>query len=317
MPDIVKIPFTFCRIKRAAELLGISHEDLLSLAVSGKINLCVKLNGFEAVMLASGTPDKLAEWYSSLKNDSSSLALAKSISKYSSFWINSYSPGEEGGEAIFSPYFRYVQLANGESSVDFSTSGHGLAFGLWIPQLTVISSVLDHGKSPFYGSVRLSCADEGSPSILLAPLSLNYSFTSKREGDTEEYEDQFVEVELTADDLWITSEQVRTLLECNGDYGSIQTIDSFGGPTNPDLMPEIKKINHIAEHHAKNRENLYRAAIYILSKYPDECRGEKKEISPEKWRDCIVDHKHEVPPLAINNGDVMLRHLRSAVNGKV
>ncbi|MCX9162576.1 hypothetical protein [Escherichia coli] len=77
------------------------------------------------------------------------------------------------------------------------------------------------------------------------------------------------------------------------------------------------KVNKRAERYAVNREKLLKSAIYILSKYPNECRGERKEISPEKWRDCLVRHLDEVPPLMITNEDVILKHLRSAANGKV
>ena len=87
--------------------------------------------------------------------------------------------------------------------------------------------------------------------------------------------------------------------------------------TNADLINDIKKVNHVAEHHATNREKLFKSAIFLLSKYPDECRGERKEISPEKWRDCIISHKDEIPTLALTNEDVILKHLRSAANGKV
>ncbi|MDX6073985.1 hypothetical protein SIK62_18350 [Klebsiella sp. CN_Kp107] len=81
--------------------------------------------------------------------------------------------------------------------------------------------------------------------------------------------------------------------------------------------PQPKKQHANVERHAINREKLLRIAIFILSKYPAECRGERKEISPEKWRDCIVAHKNEIPPLIITNEEVILKHLRAAVNGKV
>ncbi|EAS1836552.1 hypothetical protein BW014_12465 [Salmonella enterica] len=65
---------------------------------------------------------------------------------------------------------------------------------------------------------------------------------------------------------------------------------------------------------ATNREGLYKDAIYILSRYPDECRGEKKEISPGKWRECIFDHVKEVEPLSIRNEETVLKKLQEAVN---
>lgn len=81
-------------------------------------------------------------------------------------------------------------------------------------------------------------------------------------------------------------------------------------------VTDIESVNKRTERHAVNREGLLRSAIKILSKYPDECRGERKEISPEKWRDSIFRHKEEIPPLMITNEEVILRQLRNAVNGK-
>lgn len=79
--------------------------------------------------------------------------------------------------------------------------------------------------------------------------------------------------------------------------------------------PKIPKpINNTAEHHAKNREGLLNAAIYILAKYPSECRGERKEISPEKWTNSIIKHLEELPPIFITNEQEILRKLRLAVN---
>ncbi|MBK4303766.1 hypothetical protein JJP72_20620, partial [Enterobacter hormaechei] len=76
----------------------------------------------------------------------------------------------------------------------------------------------------------------------------------------------------------------------------------------------LKRVNNTAEHHAKNREGLLNAAIYILAKYPSECRGERKEISPEKWTNSIIKHLGELPPIFITNEQEILRKLRLAVN---
>lgn len=84
----------------------------------------------------------------------------------------------------------------------------------------------------------------------------------------------------------------------------------------PTITNEIKKHGN-SKRHQENRESLYKAAIYILSKYPSECRGSRKEISPDRWKDAIKAHQKEIPVLHINNDDVILRHLRNAVNLKM
>ncbi|UNK62457.1 hypothetical protein [Buttiauxella ferragutiae] len=316
MSDTTKIPFSFCRITRAAEFLGIHVEDLLSLAVSGQITLCVRLDGLKSVLWVEGNATELSDWYLSLSTNYSAMAAARNISKYTSFSIDRLSYDEENDDTIFHPWFYQSQKADESTSSEQSQSHQGRAFGLWVPQLPVINSLLNYGKSSLlWGSLGLYRTDESTPDLCLIPLPLNHDDICDGEED-ENYEEQYPNIEITESDLWITSDQVRELLKYNGDYSDLPSNARRGCSTNPNLMPEIKKVNHIAEHHATNREKLFKSAICLLSKYPDECRGERKEISPEKWRDCILDHKDEIPPLTITNEEVILKHLRSAANGK-
>ncbi|HBQ4489965.1 TPA: hypothetical protein L7276_004382 [Escherichia coli] len=123
---------------------------------------------------------------------------------------------------------------------------------------------------------------------------------------------------LSDKNIYITKADLEYLHDAkvNGSFDAAKSKKRYEMAVEQELIPEIKNSNHNAERHAENREKLFKSAIYLLSKYPDECRGKKKEISPEKWRDCIVAHKDEIPPLAITNEDVILRHLRAAANGK-
>lgn len=318
MSDTIKIPFSFCRIKRAADFLGINIDDLLSLAVSEKITLCVRLDALKSVIWVEGNATELSDWYLSLSTNNSTLASAHNISKYTSFSIDRLSYDEENDDTIFHPWFYQFDQVNGDSSSEKSTSHKGRAFGLWVPQLPVINSILNYGKSSLlWGSLAPYHTDENTPSLCLIPLSLNHDDICNSEDDEYDYEEQYPDIEITENDLWITSDQVRELLKYNGNYSDLPDSTRRGCSAGPDFMQEIKKSNHIAERHATNREKLFRSAICLLSKYPDECRGGRKEISPEKWRDCILTHKNEIPPLAITNEEVILKHLRSAANGKV
>lgn len=60
---------------------------------------------------------------------------------------------------------------------------------------------------------------------------------------------------------------------------------------NPDdyAHQQTAPVNNYTERHAANREQLYKVAIGVLADYPDECRGARKEISPEKWAKAILD----------------------------
>ncbi|CAI2791788.1 Uncharacterised protein [Serratia grimesii] len=311
------IPFSFCRIKRAAEFLGVCTDDLLSLAVSEKITLCVMLDGLKSTLLVEGNDTKNTDWYLSLSMSQSNLAPAYNISKYSSFAIDRVSYDEESDKTIFNPLFYPLQYVDGSSSIEESQSHQGRAYGLWKPQLPVINSVLNYGKSSLlWGSLGLYNTDEKTPNLCLIPLAINNDDICAGEDDYVHDEEQFPDIEITVNDLWITADQVRVLLNHNGDYNDISSFIHQNKPLNSDLSHGLKKVGHIAEYHAANREMLLRSAICLLSKYPDECRGERKEISPEKWRDCIINHLDEIPPLSIKNEAVILKHLRSATNNK-
>ncbi|HHZ9432781.1 TPA: hypothetical protein ACWLZK_000071 [Klebsiella quasipneumoniae] len=114
--------------------------------------------------------------------------------------------------------------------------------------------------------------------------------------------------------MYITSYEFELL--CNGGKEITSEANLATRNNSNTLLSSPLTINKKAERHASNRERLLKAAIYILSKYPDDCRGERKEISPEKWRDALMTHVSEVPPLMITNEEVILRQLRAAVNGK-
>lgn len=314
MINPVKIPFSFCRIQRAAEFLGVSTDDLLSLAVSNKITLCIRLDGLNSILFVDGNVSSLTDWYLSLSANRCDRAFSHNLSKYTSFSIDRFSYDEENDEPVFHPWFYDSPKTNGASG-ESAVSHKGRAFGLWVPQLPVINSVLNYGKSSIlWGALGLYCTDESTPSLCLIPLALNHDELC--DSNDEGCEEIFPDIEITVDDLWITSEQVRELLKYNGDYSELPNCAQCGVFASPETVREMRKVNHIAEHHAVNREKLFKSAIYLLSRYPDECRGERKEISPEKWRDCIVSHKEEIPPLIITNEDVILKHLRAAANGK-
>ncbi|WKM73960.1 hypothetical protein Q2T70_09670 [Klebsiella oxytoca] len=85
---------------------------------------------------------------------------------------------------------------------------------------------------------------------------------------------------------------------------------------NPQHEAPVDSINNYAERHAANREQLYKVAIGVLADYPNECRGQRKEFSPEKWRNAILAHAKEYPPLMITGPDTIKDHLAAAVNIK-
>lgn len=315
MPEIKRIPFSFCRIKRAAEFLDVHTDDLLSLASSGKISLCLRLDGMHSYLLMNNDIAECNEWFSSLDNEND-MTVSKKITPFSSFSIENLSSGK-GGDLIVEPRFlpRFYGVDDSGGAVPGQClSNNGKAYGLWVLLGHTIKNILNTGNASMDYVYLMPCGvGVETPVEVLAP---KVSFYNANDGYDDEYSHE-EPPKITADDLWITSGQVRLLLDYQRDWSELPDImyDAEGGVKN--FPMNNLAFNPMVEHHAKNRELLFKSAIYILSKYPDECRGERKLISPEKWMECILSHKNEIPPLMINNKDVILKHIRAAVNGKL
>lgn len=73
------------------------------------------------------------------------------------------------------------------------------------------------------------------------------------------------------------------------------------------------KVHGNAERHARNREQVLKVAIGVLADHPDECRGAKKDPSPEKWTAAILEHAKDYPPLILGK-EAILDNLKEAVN---
>ncbi|ECI3932528.1 hypothetical protein AHW90_03605 [Salmonella enterica subsp. enterica] len=74
-----------------------------------------------------------------------------------------------------------------------------------------------------------------------------------------------------------------------------------------------KKVHGNAERHATNREQVLKVAIGVLADYPDDCRGPKKDPSPEKWTAAILKHAKDYPPLFLGKESIE-KNLEEAVN---
>ena len=121
MADI-KIPFKYCRIERAAELLNCKIEDLLTLGFDNKININVMFDSDISFLFMEGNIDEAEQWKANLLPSNYCYGGASAISEYSSFKFDNLSV-DENDNPIWSPYF---QESNG---LVFSCEGR--AYGLW------------------------------------------------------------------------------------------------------------------------------------------------------------------------------------------
>lgn len=297
-----KIPFTYCRIGRAAEFLDMHTFDLLSLGACGKIGLCVRLNGMGSILSLDGNVEKHEDWYASLDYDHSVLAPAKYISTYTSFSIDNIFENDD-----FSPGFypRFYKARRGDDTEDenWSQSHRGRAYGLWILPTRIINTILIDGTASAGGvALGFNKSDENTPSGWLFPLTIAEinegeceNGVDSVEGDEadEGYEEIYEKLHLTENDLWITAETVRRLVDFNGDYYNLEPgASGIAGVKNH----EIKRgeiVHHSSERHAGNREQILMAALRLREQqsrvFEEYCRKPNGEINYSAWARELIN----------------------------
>lgn len=87
-------------------------------------------------------------------------------------------------------------------------------------------------------------------------------------------------------------------------------------PVNPPAQnATAPKVHGNAERNAIKREQALKVAIGVLADHPDECRGSKKDPSPEKWKEAIFRYAEDYPPFSLGE-DSVKELLKEAVNLK-
>ncbi len=88
-------------------------------------------------------------------------------------------------------------------------------------------------------------------------------------------------------------------------------------PVNPPAQnATAPKVHGNAEHNARNREQALKVAIGVLADHPDECRGSKKDPSPEKWTEAVLKYAKDYPPFILGK-EKLKELLKEAVNLKI
>ncbi|WFL67415.1 hypothetical protein [Pantoea sp. X85] len=275
---------TYFTLKQAAKRADCDINDLLHFAANGSLQLCIKIPeyGFHS----DGENEVGEPTWTSIDFDTESRFRAPNNN-------------EEGIEHIFAKYESdYFYIEEGfdiptEKKHTMIIKGF-LAISRWDvyrEEETLTDESLQMGYFSEFQAPRVGDSD----------ITPGYAFQSIVLHDL---------LSFSIDKIFILKDEFDLLIK-----GGSQ-VDSYDRKTSTKLINDGARESKSKERHAVNREDLFKSAIFILSKYPDECRGIKKEISPEKWRDCIFSHLNEIPPLQINNEQVILKHLRSAVNGK-
>lgn len=303
--------FEFCTLPRAAELLNCQTNDLINFAQTGAIEICLELDGFEAALMMMRRGGDYSDWEEAYP--------PRMLSYINKSPISSFTP-----KAIFNFHFQEnesplppKQLYHHEKNLSLRSPLVFLS-GVWSIQPIGFSSsffrkLKQNGETEITAlditfkeaDIPFSMGDLGDDDyVILATPSLD-----------ELYPDGLLDrsklksiAKISIDDLYLTRQQIEKIDNCVG-----KEIPSYvnGGVEEP--TPEARP-SKIAEHHARNREGIFIAAIHVLAKYPEECRGEVKDINPDSWARAILNHGKEVPTLFSDSHQVIMRKLQAAVN---
>lgn len=313
-------PLEYCSIDRAARLLDCEQDDILHWSSIGAINPSLMLRHYCIFPLRKNDATRSISSTSTYE-----LEPLTDEEKYRAMFYNS--PSRLGGLMVFDTNTERYRADNETRYLPVQ------AFGLWSPSYSYYSIYKEiiSGNQPLLSSIDFM-QGEDSPLKRIGEIEVSImtmtAFKRWFMDVTDAYSDEnlqgYVEegcgieekTKISRADIFISRQQIEHIFKHSLSGEPMPLIEGSDGEFRVfGRAPEASKIHANAERFAIDREKLLKFAIYILSKYPDECRGERKEVSPEKWRDSILKYHHESEGVIIPNEQVMLRQLRAAVNG--
>lgn len=315
--DAVKLPtHKYYSLEKAAGLAGCEVSDLIHFAAIGVLEICTKIPEIE-VFFSYPKNDEAEPVLLKVESNSVLAINEVTLTKEMAVDLADYrarsqnfpqAGGDDDNVEDFQRWLRFSYRSEYFSITErYNVRKREKEIEKWSGFLAIPSIFIEHDEH------ELTEWDDWEVSICEFSVPRCDDWCSSPEYELRDfYIDGWYEV--SRKNMYVTAYEFNLLINGGEHIDDEATSEPKGNQSLPDV--DISNVNKRAERHAINREGLLRAAIQILSKYPEECRGERKEISPEKWRDTIFNHKDEIPPLMITNEEVILRQLRTAVNGK-
>lgn len=289
MADI-KIPFKYCRIERAAQFLNCEIEDLLTLGLENKITINVKLNGGRSYLIVSSNVSDAEKWIDTKVPLADTSMRQVSITDYSIFKFDTLDIDDSNDDIKVNvkPLFKPVEWSD-----DVSVSCEGRAYGLWRLKYE-IDDLLCNKVAYLNSPIFIPTLPEGDN--LASQLLFIHDQDCEPDDDNEEYEDVFYN-RITDKDLWITAFDVRRLLDCNGDYHTLESLNTVKQVAN--MESKLQTIHPTKARHDNNREQVLNAALRLLLEQPniinDYCRKKDGSINYAAFARELKDRKTFFP----------------------
>ncbi|MGN5575906.1 hypothetical protein [Enterobacter sp. Lyrl_3] len=266
-----KIPFSYCRIERAALLLGCDVSDLLNLGITKKISICLNLFGVRSVLYMRGDSEASTKWFNNRPRKATTSLIGHDITEFSRMNIFKldYNPDTEETFAI--PIF-------GQDTEVGCFSSIGKAYGLW-RLWGGLEEIQNFGEYAISGFELTPCHPENDNPVIQLLMTGEVTDEDDEDGDGEP-----LNIKITANDLWVTAYDVRRLLDCNGDYHLLLENSVV---ENPSTLSNTDAVHHSAERHARNREQILMVAMRFKEEqqnaFNESCRKTDGTINYSAW----------------------------------
>lgn len=306
-------PLEYCSVHRAAKLLKCDEMDLICWASDGYIEPTFLIKDFPAAVMSTDHDlaskldvynfmNKHLELFNKDLGSNFPLSWPFRLIKTTGAYIELYTSDET--DEIDAENIRVTDIRDGITAAICSISG------LWTVVSLPVSENLYH-QLLLEESIVLDCEEYMLGSTMMEdvnPTCIAYGLAWEKQ----------TELEVGIKNCFIKRIDLEKLHSKKIDNNH-NTPSGFSASKNRNILQSgQQRSTHMnKERFATNREALLKSAIYLLSEYPDECRGGKKEISAEKWADCIFNHEKEIPPLTITNRETVIKKLREALNGNL
>lgn len=286
----IKIPFSYCKLSRAATLLGVEPSDLINLAVENKIEISMMLKNFHCRILLREDFNDVKEWHSSLYFPRTFNAMSgqtRAITKHSYI---SFTNGL---------YFEPDKLLSGadifcETEGKGFIVGYGFALGLWriMPDQFESDSIVKKFFPGFYPCLT----GEECPVVQILPAQ---PFIDQANGKRFDFEAH--EFEASYDDLWVTNYDIKRIVESGIDFDKLPVINDI---VRPDLDSDSNQIinkrsESAKEKHARNELLILSAAIKFKETSTDsfnaECIKKDGSYNFSAWARAVADRVHLFP----------------------
>lgn len=217
----LRLPFSYCKLPRAADVLQCSEMDLINLAVENKIEINMLLNRFYCRVLFKGDFEQAENWYETLKFPTLAAPLSaqsRIITKHSivEFTNDDYlaEEGEKTGADVFceNPQGEYI-------------SGLCFAHGLWrVNDVSAFqnASVVEN----FFPTLSPCLTGAESPIVQLLPGDLGRKM---KELGRKAF--LACTITLSTDDLWITKHDIERIAVANFDFDKLSFVGKVEDPT--------------------------------------------------------------------------------------